>query len=261
MYQQMLHTRRKFLAHTINHVVGCKIISGRAAADLYAQILGFKNNNELHHLISKNDPKAQSKVLNDWSDKDAQVFHICKQYAPDVTQEMFNQICTLSKPQYFDRYADWRPTLIKLLKQVENIQFLRYRNNIELCDGVSYLLIYLADGQVHNNKAKNRLFIIFNVLSDLAETGRISAIRWCDVAALYRENNFEELVSKIFFEDENFIKNYAFLEQIENYATKDLSTYREHSIAAEKFQELFVKLGVDMKNLTLSSDLEKAISS
>jgi len=256
MYQKKLKIRRKFLSHAINHVAGEKVVGGRVASDIYAKILGYDNNNTLNYLLTKNDHIAQMRVMNDWDFNNERAFEILSFYIPNFTQSMFFNIEQMSKPWYTGSYIDWRPQLISLLKGVENAEYLRYRNYYDLCDGLSYLFIYLAD-EIYNNKAKNRIYIICCVLSDLVETGRITSIRWTDIAALYREDNFNLLVDKFFLDRRKFIHDVELLGRIENYVFKDSSLFSTHSIAATPFQNLFRELGVDVGNLSLSVDLER----
>lgn len=255
MHQNILKVRRKFLSQAINYTVGEKIVSGRVAADIYAQILGFDNNNTLNYLLGQNDFRARMLVENDWNYNNQRAFKVISQHIPNLTSSMLYAIEQMSKPWYTND-LEWRPTLISLLKGVEHVEYLRFRNKYDLCDGLSYLFIYLASDQAYNNKAKNRIYMICCLLSDLIESGRISAIRWSDIAALYNEEHFDLMVEWVLHSREKRIRDIELLERFENYAFKDFSNFSTNSIGVEPFQNLFRELGVDIDNLCLPHYLE-----
>jgi len=259
MSNSILKTRRKFLTHAVDHVFGEKLISGRNAADLYANLLGFKNNNILNHLIERKKPIAIAATQRDWDPFDVDVFKTFKQYLPEIESHQLFEIDRLSKPQFALVDGVRRPRLLSLLKGITNLLELRYRTKSEACDELAFLLTSLADGQIYNNKARNRLFIICSVLVHLEECKKISAIRWLDIAMLYQPQNFQFLLDHIYGNQEAFISDYAVLEEILRCVDKDCCIFIDHDSAFEVFQNLFIDLGVDIAASELSDDVGKTI--
>lgn len=259
MSNSILTTRRKFLIHAVSHVFGEKLISGRNAADLYANLLSFKNNNILNYEIERKKSIAISAVQSDWNPFDAHILRIFKQYLPEIESHQLFKIDQLSQPKFALVDGDWRPRLVSLLKGVSNLLELRYGAKSEACSELAFLLISLADGQIYNNKARNRLFIICSVLVHLEKTKKISAIRWLDIAVLYQPQNFQFLLDHIYGYQDEVISDHAVLEEVLRYADKDYCTFIEDDSAFEVFQHLFVELGVDIAVSELSDDVGKTI--
>ncbi|PSU44564.1 hypothetical protein C9J12_26850 [Photobacterium frigidiphilum] len=255
---KILKTRRKFLIHAIDYVFGEKLISGRDAADLYANLLGFENNNNLNYLI-KSNKIAVTAISHDWDSLDDDALSIFKQYLPKIESRQLLEVDRLSQPNFSLADSVWRPRLISLLKGVTNLLELRYGTKSKVSSELAVLLISLADRQIYNDKARNRLFIICSVLVHFVVTKKISAIRWLDIAVLYQPQSFNFLIDHIYGYQEKFISDSYVLKEVLRYADKDCSVFFNHDSAFEVFQNLFVELGVDNTACELSNDVGKAI--
>ncbi|MCS4309708.1 hypothetical protein M2404_004085 [Rheinheimera pacifica] len=257
MLEQSLATRRKFLSHAIDHVFGEKIIKDRACADLYANLLGIESNNKLISLLRSQNAKIISKVYSDWSCYDNGVFLVFQKYLPGITGDQVYQLDELSKPSWASANGLWLNRLVNLLKHVEDITQLRHHFDSELCDEIAYLLISLADGQLHNNKAKNRLLVICSILMHLKRDGKILALRWSDIATLYQTDYYTKLLVELDIVT-NHITDRSAVNEIYRYSNKELHALENYNTAIPEFNQVFKKLGV-LSFSQLSTDVEKLL--
>ena len=179
-YASMLLTRRKILSAAVNHLFGNKTLSGRKAADCYAKLLGFENNNKLKYEISRDNPLVETRIQCDWNSGHINALEAFSEYIPDLSADQLYTIDYMSEPRWNDIKDEvWKEKLLCFLGKINDIRELRsFKPANQIQDGVPYFLIELADGQVYNTKARNRFMIIVTVLMELANQQLINQVRW-----------------------------------------------------------------------------------
>jgi hypothetical protein len=260
MSESILRSRRKFVVHAIDHLFSEKRISGRKAADMYANLLGFESNNKLNYLLERKDPKALQAVEHDWGPLDEHSVAVFQRYIPGITDGQIFMVHELTEPSWSAANGAWRPHLIALLKSVDNLLHLRCNYTGSLCDDLPYLIITLADGQTYNDKARNRFLIICSLLMHLVRDGKISALRWQDIAYLYQPESFQCVLDMIYhLRDGALISDLRAQDLILEYADKDWAVFKQHNPNAGLFNLLFGELGVNISTNSLSEEVDIAI--
>lgn len=258
----ILASRRKFVAAATNHIFGKKILSGRNAADLYAELLGYPDNNNLQYHLADGDKETASKaVLWDWNENQNS-YEVFKKYIPEISQQQLHEINDMSSPYWVSSYDEiWKKVIINLLSNLSDLAFLREASmSGNLADHLTYFLIGITDDQIYNNKARNRFFMIISMLSTFKKKGIIDSINIQDIYVLFRPRVFQYFLD-VFYGNENFSlrNNFDNTDLLTNYADKDWGAFDGYDIAFPEFQKTFKLLGVNIDISALSLKVENAI--
>ncbi|MEO3865251.1 hypothetical protein [Rheinheimera fenheensis] len=261
-----LKIRRKFLAKAINHVMGYKTVSGRQAADMYAQLLGYANNNNLNHALMKNDSAALRAVRRDWTN-DSDALNVVKKFVPEMTSARLHTVNMMSKPDYayiFPELVTWSPTLATLIRSIDDLNDLRWSKLANAkSDGIAFLLEFIAGKPQSGSRGRYRLLCIVEAIDWLVQAGVVFKLRLEDIYVLFKLENYEKFIDRLYddfsgVEPKGAAGRYE-LERIKSLSDKEQSALRGQSLFFSDYEAAFKVLGVNTQTAKLTSDVDNAM--
>lgn len=266
MSNSTLEIRRKFLAKAINHLMGYDAISGRRAADMYAQLLGYANNNNLHYALSIHDSKALEAVRYDWR-SNAETHRVVSMFVPDITPMQIHAVDMMSRPDFAfinPTLEKWVPKLASLIKPIEDLNDLRWSmiGNAK-SDGIGYLLAFMSGKPLTADKGRYRILCIVEAIEWLIQAGVVYKLRLTDIYVLFKLDNYEYFVDRLYdsfsdVEPKGRAGRFE-LERIKSLSDKEQFSLQRQPLFYSEYEGAFEALGVNTQTATLTPDVDNAL--
>lgn len=261
-----LKIRRKFLSNAINHLMGNKAISGRQAADMYAQLLGYANNNNLNHALAKNDSAALRAVRGDWTN-DSDALSVVKKFVPEITSAKLHTVNMMSKPDYAHispELVKWAPRLATLIRPIDDLNDLRWSMLANTkSDHIGFLLEFMAGKPLSGNRGRYRILCIVEAIDWLIQAGVVFKLRLEDIYVLFKLENYEKFVDRLYdgfsgVDPKGSAGQYE-LERIKSLSDKEQSSLSGQPLFYSEYEAAFEALGVNTQTATLTPDVDNAL--
>lgn len=191
-FKQTIKVRSTLLSEAIAETSGLTPLRGKASVNMYAELLGFRNNPDLLYKANKNPKQVATAFENDVHFTPENL-NIVKKYLPEIESYHFDNALLISDYMLEMGGSDkWKMAVFRVLKKIEDIRSLR-ANRQDLAYKLTETLQALISSPEAKLCLRFRLQIIILILQDFAEHNDVEMIGWPHILDALRPDIFTTL--------------------------------------------------------------------